>query len=126
VLGLLAVAILVANNLRDIPTDEAAGKRTLAVRLGDRRTRWLYRLCVIGAFVVLVVGVLVSLADEAAGMSEWGLLGLAAWVFAIRPLDRAWTATGSELIQVLEGTALMHAVCGLLMALGFLLARMAT
>ena len=39
VMGLLAVAVLVANNLRDIPTDEAGGKRTLAVRLGDRRTR---------------------------------------------------------------------------------------
>ena len=39
VMGLLAVAVLVANNLRDIPTDEASGKRTLAVRLGDRRTQ---------------------------------------------------------------------------------------
>ena len=40
--GALACAILVANNLRDIPTDRIAGKRTLAVRLGDRRTRWFY------------------------------------------------------------------------------------
>ena len=40
--GFVACALLVVNNLRDIPTDTAAGKRTLAVRLGDRRTRWLY------------------------------------------------------------------------------------
>ena len=49
-MGLLAVAILVANNLRDIPTDAAAGKRTLAVRVGDARTRLLYRGCIDGAY----------------------------------------------------------------------------
>ena len=43
-IGALACAILVANNLRDIPTDTVAGKRTLAVRLGDERTRYLYAL----------------------------------------------------------------------------------
>jgi 1,4-dihydroxy-2-naphthoate octaprenyltransferase len=123
VLGLLAVAILVANNLRDIGTDAAAGKRTLAVRLGDARTRWLYRGCVIAAFVVLVAGVLVFLADEDAGMRQWGLLGIAAWIPAIRPLDQVRTATGRDLIPVLTGTALTHAACGLLMALGFVLAR---
>lgn len=126
VLGLLAVAILVANNLRDIATDEASGKRTLAVRLGEERTRWLYRACVIGAFIVLVAGVLVFLADEGAGLSEWALLGLAAWVPAIRPLDRVWTATGRDLIPVLTATALTHAACGLLIALGFVLARTAS
>ena len=41
-IGALACAILVANNLRDIPTDRVAGKLTLAVRLGDDRTRALY------------------------------------------------------------------------------------
>lgn len=40
--GALITAILVVNNLRDIPTDRAAGKRTLAVRIGDRATRWQY------------------------------------------------------------------------------------
>ena len=40
--GCVACALLVVNNLRDIPTDTVSGKRTLAVRLGDARTRWLY------------------------------------------------------------------------------------
>ena len=53
--GALACAILVANNLRDIPTDEVAGKRTLAVRLGDRRTRVLYVALLVTAYVVVVV-----------------------------------------------------------------------
>ena len=86
VMGLLAVAVLVANNLRDIPTDEAGGKRTLAVRLGDRRTRRLYRVCVVGAFATIVIGVVVFIADESIGLPQWGLFGLIAWPLAIRPL----------------------------------------
>jgi 1,4-dihydroxy-2-naphthoate polyprenyltransferase len=53
--GLLASAILVVNNLRDIDSDEAAGKRTLAVRIGDRATRGLYRRLVLGAYALLPV-----------------------------------------------------------------------
>src|SRR5437879_5908545 len=49
-IGLLACALLVINNLRDIPSDAAAGKRTLAVVLGDRRTRLLYTVCVLVPF----------------------------------------------------------------------------
>lgn len=53
VMGLLAAAILVANNLRDIETDERAGKRTLAVVLGRERTRTLYAVMVLGSFVTI-------------------------------------------------------------------------
>jgi 1,4-dihydroxy-2-naphthoate octaprenyltransferase len=51
--GALACALLVANNLRDLETDRVAGKRTLAVRLGDRRTRWFYTVLLVAAFVAL-------------------------------------------------------------------------
>jgi 1,4-dihydroxy-2-naphthoate polyprenyltransferase len=123
VMGLLAVAVLVANNLRDIPTDEAGGKRTLAVRLGDRRTRMLYRACVVGAFVTIVLGVVAFIVDESVGLTQWGLFGLIAWPLAIRPLERIRTATGRELIPVLTGTAALHAACGLALALGLALSH---
>jgi 1,4-dihydroxy-2-naphthoate polyprenyltransferase len=123
VLGLLAVAILVANNLRDIPTDAAAGKRTLAVRLGDRRTRRLYRALVAGAFATIVAGVAAFIVDERVGLSQWGLLGLAGWIPAIRPMDAIGTAEGRDLVPVLTGSAAVHATTGLLLALGLVLSR---
>jgi 1,4-dihydroxy-2-naphthoate octaprenyltransferase len=52
--GALACALLVANNLRDLETDRVAGKHTLAVRLGDRRTRWFYVELMVAAFLALV------------------------------------------------------------------------
>jgi 1,4-dihydroxy-2-naphthoate octaprenyltransferase len=124
VMGLLAVAVLVANNLRDIPTDEAGGKRTLAVRLGERRIRMLYRACIVGAFATIVAGVVAFIADESVGMPQWGLFGLIAWPLAIRPLERIRAATGGELVPVLTGTAALHAACGLSLALGLALSHM--
>ncbi len=124
VMGFLAVAVLVANNLRDIPTDEGGGKRTLAVRLGDRRTRRLYRACVVAAFATIVLGVAMFIVDESVGITQWSLLGLAAWPPAIRPMERVGTATGRDLIPVLTGTAATHAACGLLLTLGLALSHM--
>lgn len=125
-MGLLAVAILVVNNLRDIPTDAVAGKRTLAVRLGDRRTRTLYRACIVGAFAAIVLGVLVDAVDQESGLTPWSLLALAAAVAAVGPFERVARAQGRDLIGVLVGTARLQVVFGALLALGLWIAEAAT
>src|SRR2546426_630431 len=94
VMGLLAVAILEANNIRDIGTDEAAGKRTLAVRLGDPHARALYGTMVVGAFGTIVAGVLAHLLNDSVGLTRWGLVGLAAWPPPIPPPGAAPVAGG--------------------------------
>jgi 1,4-dihydroxy-2-naphthoate octaprenyltransferase len=115
-MGVLAVAILIANNLRDIPTDAATGKRTLAVRLGDRRTRQLFRTCLIAAFVVVLVGV-------AWGLTPWALLALGGVVTAVRPFRTVAVAGGRALIPVLVGTALLQIEFGILLAVGLWIGR---
>jgi 1,4-dihydroxy-2-naphthoate octaprenyltransferase len=70
--GLLASAILVVNNVRDLETDRRAGKRTLAVRLGRQRTRTLYTAMVVGAFVTAPLPWIFG------SMSAWLLLSWAA------------------------------------------------
>jgi 1,4-dihydroxy-2-naphthoate octaprenyltransferase len=121
-MGFLAVAILVANNLRDIPTDAPSGRRTLAVRLGDRRTRVLYRALVVAAFATVAVAVVVDIAAERRGMSQWALLALAAWPVAIAPFERVGRAEGRALIAVLVGTSRLQAAFGALLALGLWIA----
>ncbi len=96
--GAFACAILVANNLRDIPTDVEAGKRTLAVVLGDERTRLLYALLV-GLAVVALVGVALS-------TTVWTLLALVAAPQVVRSLRvlLGQRATGPALVPVLQLT----------------------
>lgn len=110
--GALTTAILVVNNLRDIPTDTAAGKRTLAVMLGVQRTRLEYAALLFAAFVVPVVLV-------AAGRGLPVLLPLLALPLA-SPLLRT-VRTFSEPRQlnlVLKGTARLALVHGVLFAAG--------
>ena len=88
VMGLLAVAILEANNIRDIATDEVAGKRTLAVRLGEQHARALYGTMVVGAFGTIVAGVLAHLLNDSVGLTQWGLVGLASWGGAVAATEK--------------------------------------
>ena len=111
--GALACALLVINNLRDIPTDREVGKKTLAVRLGDRRTRWFYVTLIGAAFALAVVG------------AAWRvpvLLGLVAVPLAIRPVRSVLGgATGAALIPVLGETGRLQLAWGLLVTLGLTL-----
>ena len=109
--GLLAVAILMANNIRDIPTDAAAGKRTLAVRLGDRGARTAYRMVVLAALLVPFAGVL------AGGLPPAALLAVVAAAIAVNPLRAIAYATGPELIGILQSTALLQLQFGLFLSL---------
>jgi 1,4-dihydroxy-2-naphthoate octaprenyltransferase len=77
VVGLPTVAVLLANNIRDIPTDAVAGKRTLAVRIGPIAARQLFAFCLAGAFVAVV-----PMCFDA----PWAALGFLAIPFAIQPL----------------------------------------
>ena len=109
--GFVACALLVVNNLRDIPTDAAAGKRTVAVRLGDRRTRWLYTALVVATFGAVVVA--------AAVWRPAALVGLAAAAFAVSPVRRVLGgASGPALIAVLGETGRLQLAFGALTTIG--------
>jgi 1,4-dihydroxy-2-naphthoate octaprenyltransferase len=112
-IGLLIVAILVVNNLRDIDGDAAVGKRTLAVVLGDRATRIAFvGLFVVAFAVVAAVGV----------VRPWALLALLASPLAVPPARTVLTGgRGPALIGALQGTGLLTLVTGILLATGLAL-----
>ena len=115
-IGALACAILVANNLRDIPTDREAGKRTLAVRLGDDATRQLY--------VVLVLAAIVACVAVAALTTWWALLALA-YAATASPAARAVLegAAGPALVPVLQQTGVAELVFGAGLFVGLLIGQ---
>jgi 1,4-dihydroxy-2-naphthoate octaprenyltransferase len=113
--GLLASAILVVNNVRDLETDRRAGKRTLAVRLGRTRTRTLYAVMLAVAF--------------ATGPLPWALGSMSAWLWlcwAAVPLAVGVLATvrtrsdGPSLNAALARTGVLQLVFCLLLSAGIL------
>jgi 1,4-dihydroxy-2-naphthoate octaprenyltransferase len=113
--GLIACALLMANNVRDIPTDTAAGKRTLAVRLGDRHARESY---------VLMLGVAILLVIVLAPTKPWMLIVLLLIPACLMP---AWLMINGKkrksLIPVLKQTGLINLGYSLLFSLGLILTR---
>jgi 1,4-dihydroxy-2-naphthoate octaprenyltransferase len=110
--GLLATALLVINNLRDIPGDTVSGKRTLAVRIGDPAARRMYASLVTGAYAW-------ALALAWLRGSAWLLLPLASLPLALAALRQLRAArSGPEFNLALAQTARLHAVYGMLLCIG--------
>lgn len=109
--GLFAVAVLIANNVRDIPTDKKSGKHTLSVKIGDRASRILYCLCVLFPFLVPAVYVIFNP----------GLVLVFFVLFLVVPamLIMLLAKTPKELILVLQLTSLAALAYGVLMGIGF-------
>jgi 1,4-dihydroxy-2-naphthoate octaprenyltransferase len=112
-IGLLSVALLVVNNLRDVHGDAAVGKRTLAVLLGEARTRAFYTGLVAVAFVLIA----------AIGTARpWALLGLLALPLAVPPVRTVLSGgRGPVLIGALKATGRLTLVTGVLLAVGLAL-----
>ena len=114
-MGFLATAILVLNNLRDVDTDAAAGKRTLATRIGRERTRHLLLAISVAAFAMPVAAVVARLAGPAT------LLTLLAIPIVAAPVSTAFRSTaGPDLVAALKRMAGGELVFALLFAIGVL------
>ncbi len=112
-MGSLSSAVLVANNLRDIPTDKESGKITLAVRLGDARTRLLYQVLLLVAFVVTLALMLAT---------PWCAVGLVALPLAVRAAGPVRKGLGGkDLIPVLRDTGLTMLVWAVVVAAALIL-----
>lgn len=113
--GLLAVALLLVNNLRDIEGDKQSGKRTLVVRIGDRPARVLYTACAVLPFAG--VAYLAFVTDERAV-----LMAFAALIAAFGPLGSMWSGSrGRALLPALAATGRFQLVFGVLFSVGLVL-----
>lgn len=113
-IGALASALLVVNNLRDVETDTASGKRTLATKLGDGRTRWF--------FVVLVAVAVGGVVVFATLTTWWALLALVALSVLILPVKNLiMGARGRDLIGTLQATGMAELGVGVGLLAGILI-----
>jgi 1,4-dihydroxy-2-naphthoate octaprenyltransferase len=115
--GFLATAILVVNNVRDVETDRRAGKNTLAVRMGRANAVALYRLLVLGAYVVLPISLV------AGDASLLPLIAFLSLPLAVRPLRLMSNRTdGPSLNVALAATGALLGAFSLLVSVGLLIA----
>ena len=116
--GLWSVSMLVVNNLRDRPRDATAGKRTVAVRIGDRATRAMYvAILAVAAAVIVVIGV-----GPEAVRRPWALLALLASPLAVAPVRIVRSgAVGPALIAALGATGRYQLAAGALLSVGIAL-----
>jgi 1,4-dihydroxy-2-naphthoate polyprenyltransferase len=115
--GLLATALLMANNLRDIATDIGAGKRTLAVRLGRHRAGWCYVGCVLVPFAAVVGWASTPVGDPNQAWRAAALLPLLALPLAVGPVRTvSGDASGRALLPVLAATGRLQLAFGVLLS----------
>ena len=112
---MLVTAILVVNNLRDIDTDRAAGKHTLAVRFGRSATRVQYSVLVVGAYPIAAA------MWPAGANSAWAMLPWLTLPLGLRLVREVWRTEGPALNLILRQTAGLHLIFGVLLAVSFVL-----
>jgi 1,4-dihydroxy-2-naphthoate octaprenyltransferase len=119
-IGFLAVAVLVANNLRDLATDRDAGRHTLVVRLGDRRARTFYATLVVAGVLTPDLGVLLG------QLPLLALVSLVAVPLLVSPLriSARRELEGRALVPLLPLTARLHLALGGLLAAALLVAAL--
>lgn len=110
-MGLLIVAILITNNLRDLELDAQSGKRTLAVRLGDSRTRTFFAACLVVPYVLVAWLAILT--------TGWALLAMVGAIPAIKAAQEVLEhAYGRGLIPVLQSTSLAVLATGIGLGVG--------
>jgi 1,4-dihydroxy-2-naphthoate octaprenyltransferase len=114
-MGFLITAILVVNNLRDIESDRRVGKRTLAVRLGQRGTRFEFTLCLLAAYLSPIFMLLAGIA------APWALLAWLTLPWAVKLTRQVWNTEGRPLNLLLAKTGQLTLGYALLFALGLVL-----
>jgi 1,4-dihydroxy-2-naphthoate octaprenyltransferase len=119
-MGFLITGILVVNNLRDIQTDAATGKQTMAVRLGKQGARREFTACVVAAYLVTPLMIAFGSAPI------WTLLVFLSSLQAAALNRLVWRLEGRPLNQALAGAGRLTLVYGLLFSLGLLLSRLAS